>query len=41
METSTDRTGVFYEIIILIQTIIEMSLFHFVYHDIQLTKMNK
>ena len=41
METDTDRTGAFYEIIILIQTIIDTLFVHFVYYDIQLTNMNK
>ena len=41
METGTDRTGAFYEIIIWIQTIIVMAFVYFVYYDIQLTKMNK
>ena len=41
LETGTDRTGAFYEIIIWIQTIIVMAFVYFVYYDIQLTKMNK
>ena len=41
METGTDKTGAFYKIIIGIQTIIVMPFVHFVYYDIQLTKMNR
>ena len=40
MLTSTDRTGVFYKIIIWMQTII-VTPFPFVYYVIQLTKINK
>ena len=41
METDTDRTGVFYKIIIWIKTIIPTLVVHFVCYDIQLTKMVK
>ena len=41
METSTNRIVAFYKIIILILIIIVTLFFHFVYYDIQLTKMNK
>ena len=41
METGTNRIVAFYKIIIWILIIIVTLFFHFVYYDIQLTKMNK
>ena len=41
METGTDRTAAFYKIKIWVQTIIVTPFVHFVYYEIQLTKMNK
>ena len=41
METGIDRTGAFYKIIIWIGTIITTLFVHFIYYDIQLTKMSK
>ena len=40
METSTDRTGAFYKIKLCILTIIVTPFVHFVFYDIQLTKIN-
>ena len=40
METGTDRAGAFCKIRIRIQTIIT-SFVHFVYYDIELTKINR
>ena len=41
METSLDRTGAFYKIIIWIQTITVTPFVPFINYDVQLTKMNK
>ena len=41
MEIDTDRTGASYKIIMWIQTIIITLFVHFVYYDIQLTKINQ